>query len=398
MLTEQSTMILFFTVALLPVLLAQKDLPCDSCCPPPSAPDGDAVSCSNLSDKIQMLQNAINLSSCGKDSGSSSADDAGVCMTVTMQAIPPCMLKEGSTAQSQCLIEAAKAISKELPGADEASGLEIVKKCKCDAFRKMWKNLVNVKEMICVDDYARSGKNYQQQPGHGGQVAHYPAPQYGANTLWFQYAMCQGQDFSCFFFTNNWNQGDFGQYYLYENLLGDGNLLGGDNSLLPILALTGGHGGGMGGLLPLALLGGFGGDRKRRDAAAVEECVPGDEGCPTERRRRGAAVTCAPGDMGCPTERRRREAAVTCVLGDEGCPTERRRRGAAVTCVPGDEGCPTERRRREAAVTCAPGDEGCPTERRRREAEEPCSSYNDCDYGYACEGANANKRGVCRVI
>ena len=73
-------------------------------------------------------------------------------MTVTMKAIPPCMLKEGSTAQSQCLIEAAKAISKELPGVDEASGVEIVKKCKCDAFRKIWKNLVNVKAALigCV--------------------------------------------------------------------------------------------------------------------------------------------------------------------------------------------------------------------------------------------------------
>merc|ERR1740137_84054 len=317
MLTEQSTMILFITVALLPVLLAQKDLPCDSCCPAPSAPDGDAVSCSNLADKIQMLQNAINLSHCGKDSGSSSADDAGVCMTVTMKAIPPCMLKEGSTAQSQCLIEAAKAISKELPGGDEASGLEIVKKCKCDAFRKMWKNLINVREMICVDDYARSGKHYEQQPVHGGQAAHYPAQghggqaahypvQYGANTLWFQYAMCQGQDFSCFFFTDNWNQGDFGQYYLYDNLLGDGNLLGGDNSLLPILALSGGFGGGSGG--------GTGGSRRRRDDGEDDDDDDND----------------------------------------------------------GDD------------------------KRRRRSAEKSCSSYNDCDEGFACEGANASKLGECR--
>merc|ERR1719345_322612 len=104
--------------------------------------------------------------------------------------------------------------------------------------------------MICVDD----SRNAKHQGAH-------PAQQYSANTLWFQYAMCQGLDFSCFFFTNNWNQGDFGQYYLYDNLLGDGNLLGGDNSLLPILALSGGlgaHGGNS--ILPLlALSGGFGG-------------------------------------------------------------------------------------------------------------------------------------------
>merc|ERR1740137_70241 len=112
----------------------------------------------------------------------------------------------------------------------------------------------------------------------------------------------------------------------------------------------------MGGLLPLALLGGFGGDRKRRDAG--EDCVPGDEGCPPARRRRDAGEDC----------------------------------------VPGDEGCPPARSRRDAGEDCVPGYEGCPPARRRRNAEEPCSSYNDCGYGYACEGANANKRGVCRGI
>jgi len=226
-------MILFITLVILPVLFAEEEVLCDSCCPPKPTPDGDAASCSNLSDKIQMLQNAITLSSCGKGTASSSAKDAGVCMTVTMQAIPPCMLKKGSSAQGQCLIEAAKAISKELNAADEASGLEIVKKCKCDAFNKMLSSLVNVKEMICVDD-SRNAKNYH--PHH-----------YSANTLWFQYALCNGQvqALPCYFFTNNWNQGDFGQYYLYDNLLGDGaagGLFGGDNDALTLLALSGGLG------------------------------------------------------------------------------------------------------------------------------------------------------------
>jgi len=340
-------MILFISVALLPIILAQEELPCDSCCRlPKTAPDGDAVTllCSNISEKIQRLKNAINLSSCGKDSGSSlSSEEADVCMTVTMRAIPPCMLKESSTAQSQCLTEAAKAISKELHGhgADEASGLEIVKKCKCDAFRKMLLNLVSVKDMICVFDSSRGARNYQQ----GGQGAHHPA-QYGANTLWFQYAMCQGQDFSCFFFTNNWNQGDFGQYYLYDNLLGDSDFLGGDNSLLPFLALSGGLGGGMGGaggILPLlALTGGFGGsDRKRREVA---ECDPLVEDC-----------------------------------------------------------------RNGNALVCDPLVEDCPTKRKGLNAEKPCSGVRDCDEGYACvwacdEGgydciwANAHKLGVCRDI
>ena len=62
-------MILFISVALLPIILAQEEVPCDSCCRlPKTAPDGDAVTllCSNISEKIQRLKNAINLSSCGK--------------------------------------------------------------------------------------------------------------------------------------------------------------------------------------------------------------------------------------------------------------------------------------------------------------------------------------------
>ena len=92
--------------------------------------------------------------------------DVGVCMTVTMQAIPPCMLKKGSAAQGQCLIEAANAISKEMNVADRDYGLEIVKKCKCDAFTKMLSSLVTVKDMICVSTRARgsgTGKRLKNQ-------------------------------------------------------------------------------------------------------------------------------------------------------------------------------------------------------------------------------------------
>merc|ERR1712129_24392 len=293
--------------------------------------------------------------------------------TVTMKAIPPCMLKEGSTAQSECLIEAAKAISKELPGADEASGLEIVKKCKCNAFRKMWMNLKNVREMICVDENAaRAGKNYQQQPSYGGHAAHHPA-QYGANTLWFQYAMCQGLDFSCYFFTKNWNQGDFGQYHLYDNLLGDGNLLGGDNSLLPILALSGGlsgghygghyggyHGGHHGGnnIIPLlALSGGFGNSGSGAEAG-------------TNRRRRHAGED---------------DDIIITQHFDHDHDDD-------------DDDDDDDRMTRHFDHDDDDDDDDDEKRRRRRSAEKSCSSYNDCDDGFACVDANASKLGECREM
>merc|ERR1719318_2539199 len=55
----------------------------------------------------------------------------------------------------------------------------------------------------------------------------------------------------CWFFTDQWRQGDFGDYYLYDNLLEDVDFE--ENSLLP-LALLGGKGSDA--LLPLALLSG----------------------------------------------------------------------------------------------------------------------------------------------
>merc|ERR1719153_2008833 len=66
---------------------------------------------------------------------------------------------------------------------------------------------------------------------------------YGANTLWFQYILCQQEtipSLACWLFTSGWNQAEFGQFYLYDNLLNseEGGFLDGD--LLPIFALSGG--------------------------------------------------------------------------------------------------------------------------------------------------------------
>merc|ERR1719147_176823 len=49
--------------------------------------------------------------------------------------------------------------------------------------------------------------------------------------------------FACYFFTQGWNQGDFGQYYLYDNLLDSSSGLT-DNTLLTLAVVGGGLGGG----------------------------------------------------------------------------------------------------------------------------------------------------------
>merc|ERR1719369_1341000 len=72
---------------------------------------------------------------------------------------------------------------------------------------------------------------------------------YGANTLWFQYILCQQESIpslACWLFTSGWNQADFGQYYFYDNLLSDDDVgtLGLDGDILPLLVLSGGLGAG----------------------------------------------------------------------------------------------------------------------------------------------------------
>merc|ERR1719228_3146525 len=121
-------------------------------------------------------------------------------------------------------------------------------------------------------------------PGRGGRNYYSPGYGYDATTIWFQYTLCQQESIpslACWLFTSNWNQGDFGQYYLYDNLLGDDALAGldGDN-VLPLLLLGGGLGGGSyGGGLGGGVYGGHGVQRYRRED---EDC--GDD-CPARKRR-----------------------------------------------------------------------------------------------------------------
>merc|ERR1719290_894014 len=154
-----------------------------------------------------MMKEAIEEAQCDDSSGGESDE---VCHAITMKAIPPCMLMEGSSEQAECLAEAAQDIEEELNMGEEA-GTEVVAKCKCDAFKKIRKALSSVRDMMCPPS-ARTGRSY------GG---------YGANTLWFQYLLCQQESIPSlarWLFTSNWNQADFGQYYLYNELLDDDDI------------------------------------------------------------------------------------------------------------------------------------------------------------------------------
>merc|ERR1712133_338931 len=186
---------------------------CNSCCPTPILPDEDAVTCNKLGEHLGMLDDAIAEGSCDEVEGQQS--DA-VCNAFT-KAIPPCMVLKGGAKQSECLAEKASELGDE----------EIATNCKCKAFRNIRDTVGSVKNMMCVD--SRESRNF----GYG----------YGMNTIWFQYLLCKDMSFACYFFTQGWNQGDFGQYYLYDNLLDSSSGLT-DDALLTLAVVGGGLGGG----------------------------------------------------------------------------------------------------------------------------------------------------------
>merc|ERR1711872_440605 len=186
---------------------------CNSCCPTPTPPDEDAITCDKLSEHLGMLDDALAEGSCDIVEGQQS--DA-VCNAFT-KAIPPCMVLKGGSKQSECLAEKASELGDE----------EIATNCKCKAFRNIRDTVGSVKNMMCVD--SRESRNF----GYG----------YGMNTIWFQYLLCKDMSFACYFFTQGWNQGDFGQYYLYDNLLDSSSGLT-DDALLTLAVVGGGLGGG----------------------------------------------------------------------------------------------------------------------------------------------------------
>merc|ERR1712002_576820 len=186
---------------------------CNSCCPTPILPDEDAVTCNKLGEHLGMLDDAIAEGSCDEVEGQQS--DAG-CNAFT-KAISPCMDLKGGAKQSECLAEKAS----------ELGDADIVSNCKCKAFRNIKNTVGSVKNMMCID--SRESRSF----GYG----------YGMNTIWFQYLLCKDMSFACYFFTQGWNQGDFGQYYLYDNLLDSSSGLT-DDALLTLAVVGGGLGGG----------------------------------------------------------------------------------------------------------------------------------------------------------
>merc|ERR1719431_1244028 len=128
----------------------------------------------------------------------------------------------------------------------EPSGQVVFRSCK-DIFVKIileqFKKMQGFISSQC--DQSLSIGPARRKRSYGG--GYHPGG-YDPSTIWFQYLLCHEQKISCYFFTQGWNEKEFGQYYLYENVLdtdlhglGHGSS-GTDDHLLTLLLLAGAGG------------------------------------------------------------------------------------------------------------------------------------------------------------
>merc|ERR1712243_306851 len=124
------------------------------------------------------------------------------------------------------------------------SGEDIFRSCKDISVKGLlaqFKKMQGLMSGLCYESSSvsssRSRRSYDDAyypGGYGGGGVFNP------NTIWFQYLLCQEQKISCYFFTQGWNQKDYGQYYLYQNVLDTSSVKPpATNDLLALALLSG---------------------------------------------------------------------------------------------------------------------------------------------------------------
>merc|ERR1712240_105688 len=343
----------------------------------------------------------------------------GLCDTVGRVAVPECVANhEGD----DCAAAKIEIIKKPLLRAIKVdkSGKEFFDYCKYIGYKNVLKIFLQTRKLMSGECGLPGQKlsDSDREPRDSLLLPLLVAGAYDPSSIWFQYFLCKDQQIYCYFFTQGWNQYEYGQYYLYENLLDDttGIFAGSTDSNLATLALLGGLGGGTPGYYPSPS--GYSNvpaGRKRR-SSGNEECTEGDETCDRKRREAEVATPCPEGqncdrrrrqaaDTPCPKgqncDRKRRQAAETPCPDGQNC--DRRLRQAAETPCPDGQNC--DRRRRQAAETSCPEGQNC-DRKRRQAAETPCPEDQNCDRkrrqaaetpkGENCTGDRKRRSSNCR--
>merc|ERR1711910_49688 len=249
----------------------------------------------------------------------------------------------------------------------EPLGHVVFRSCK-DIFVKIileqFKKMQGFISSQCDQSLSSGPGAARRKRSYGG--GYYPGG-YDPSTIWFQYLLCHEQKISCYFFTQGWNEKEFGQYYLYENLFDTGfDKLGHASS-------------GTDDILTLALLGGLGGShqyphqgyssyKKRRDA--------NDEDDTGERRRRSTGATEDPLKSSTLGRRRRSTGATTEEL-PKSSTLGRKRRSTEATEEPRKSSTLGRRRRSTGANEEPP--KSSTLGRRRRSTEATEATMIECE-------------------
>jgi len=310
-------------------------------------------------------------------------NSSSICGTIGYLTLPDCAKKEGVNERmnvfdkldDNCAEEKTNIITKSLKKVlnlvTVPSGQDVFRSCKDIVVKNILEQFEKMQGLICSLCDKSTCVSSRRKRSYGG--GYYPGG-YDPSTIWFQYLLCHEQKISCYFFTQGWNEKEFGQYYLYENLFDTGfDKLGHASS-------------GTDDLLTLALLSGLGGShqyslqgypsyKKRRDTENDED----EDTSSADRRRRNTATkddeTATTKDE---TNKRRRRSNTatkdeeTATTKDDETNKRRRRRNTATkddeTTTTKDE--TNKRRRRRNSATkddeTATTNDGETSKRRRR--------------------------------
>jgi len=293
-------------------------------------------------------------------------EESKLCDTVGYVAIPECVANNGG---DECVArKTSELIRKTLRAAMKAekikevpSGKKFFATCKHIGYKNVLKTFKSARTLMSPEcglpglGGGRSRRSLDLLPALllGGS--------YDPSSIWFQYFLCKDIDLYCYFFTQGWTQGQYGQYYLYDNLLDDttGLFAGATDSNLATIALLGGLGGGIG--QPTGYYPSYGAPvaapapgRKRRGSEDDE----GNDDQDNERKRR--TLDCED-DEDCPKRKRQTE---TVDPNDKDDDNDRKRRSVDCAKTPEHPDCPNRKRR---SVDCAktPEHPDCPTRKRR---------------------------------
>merc|ERR1712042_342170 len=365
-------------------------------------------------------------------------EESKLCDTVGYVAIPECVANNGG---DECVArKTSEMIRKSLRAAMKAekikelpSGEKFFATCKHIGYKNVLKAFKSARSLMSAE-CGLPGQEVGNRKKRNTELlpALLLAGSYDPSSIWFQYFLCKDIDLYCYFFTQGWTQGQYGQYYLYDNLLDDNTGLfagSSDSSNLATIALLGGLGGGIG--QPSGYYPSYGAhaapaqgrkrreteeedneERKRRseycdETPYAQECLdrkrrsdnsvdcnetPEARECLNRKRRSVNSVDCdeTPNARECFDRKRRLANTVDCdeTPNARECFDRKRRSVSSVDCkkTPNDQVCLDRKRRSVSPVDCTEDDNGsC---RERRQACEACEMNPDSTECNICLGIN----------